>query len=37
MAQYLTKSKLRNRFRFLAKETGIVGFWVLLGTLTLFG
>lgn len=33
----VVKSTLGKRFRFLGKEVGIVGFWVLLGTLTLFG
>ena len=37
MTQNVIKSTLGKRFRFLGKEVGIVGFWVLLGTLALFG
>lgn len=37
MTQNVIKSTLVKRFRFLGKEVGIVSFWVLLGTLALFG
>ena len=37
MSQNTIRATLRKRFRFLAKETGIVGFWILLATLALVG
>ena len=37
MTQNFFKSTLRDRIRFLGKEVGVVSFWVLLGTLALFG
>ena len=37
MTQNVFKPTLRNRVRFLGKEVGVVSFWVLLGTLALFG
>ena len=37
MTQNYIHSTLVKRFRFLVKEIGIVSFWVLLGTIALFG